>query len=104
MNACAFATIGAHDIHTICSPMWIPDSLYNKLPALYVITGLALIPIFGPSGPSLISAALLVGAGGLTAMWRFKHRQPEPEPVTTLQEEWAERKARREQQLAEMDQ
>lgn len=84
--------------------MWIPAPLYNKLPALYVIAGLALIPLFGTSGPSLLSSALLVTAGTLTAMWRFKYRQPEPEPIATPKEGWAQRKARREQILSEMDQ
>jgi hypothetical protein len=84
--------------------MWIPDPLYNKLPALYVTAGLALIPLFGPTGPCLLSAALLVAAGALTSMWRFRHRQPEPEAIATPKEEWAQRKARREQVLSEMDQ
>lgn len=84
--------------------MWIPEPIYNKLPAAYVGVGLVIVSVFGPSGPSLMSATLLIAAGSLTAVWRFKHRQPEEQVLPTPKEEWAQRKARRKQQLAEMDQ
>lgn len=84
--------------------MWIPEPIYNKLPAAYVGVGLVIVSVLGPSGPSLMSAALLVAAGSLTAVWRFKYRQPEPQALPTPRQEWQQRKARREQQLAEMDQ
>lgn len=83
--------------------MWIPEPIYNKLPATYVGAGVVLIAVLGPNGPGLISATLLIAAGSLTALWRFKYRQPEAEVLPTPKEEWAQRKARREQQLAEMD-
>ncbi len=79
--------------------MWIPDALYRKLPAIYAVAGAALIPAFGLNGPSVLSAALLVGAGALTALWRFKHRQPAELPALTPKQEWAQRRAKRDQTL-----
>ena len=76
--------------------MWIPDSIYQKLPVLYVVAGAALLPAFGLNGPSVISAAMLVAAGVLTALWRYKHRSAaEAENTTTPKDEWAQRRERR---------
>lgn len=76
--------------------MWIPDSIYKKLPALYAAAGLALLPAFGISGPSVISAAMLVAAGVLTGLWRYKHREAIKEACTsTPKDEWAQRRERR---------
>jgi len=79
--------------------MWIPDSIYRKLPAIYAAAGLALIPAFGRNGPSVVSAVLLMGAGGLTALWRFKHRQAPEQPALTPKQEWEQRRAKRDQTL-----
>lgn len=79
--------------------MWIPDAIYRKLPVIYAAVGAALIPAFGLNGPSVLSAALLIGAGALTALWRYKHRQaPEPAALTPKQE-WEQRRAKRDQSL-----
>lgn len=76
--------------------MWIPNSIYQKLPVLYAAAGMALLPTFGISGPSLISAAMLVTAGALTALWRHKHRAAIKEASTpTPKAEWAQRRERR---------
>ncbi|WP_329693390.1 hypothetical protein [Aquabacterium sp.] len=76
--------------------MWIPDSIYQKLPAIYVAAGAALVPAFGLNGPSVISAAMLVAAGVLTALWRYKHRQAaEADSTLTPKDEWAQRRERR---------
>lgn len=85
--------------------MWIPESIYNKLPALYIATGAALVPAFGFSVPSLFSALVLFTAGGLTALWRYQHRveQPEDDPQTVLRDEWAQRRDRRRQVAAEQN-
>lgn len=79
--------------------MWIPDALYRKLPVIYAATGVALIPAFGLNGPSVLSAALLMGAGALTALWRFRHRQPPVAPALSPREEWEQRRAKRVQTL-----
>jgi len=79
--------------------MWIPDAIYRKLPAIYAAAGAALIPAFGLNGPSVLSAALLVGAGVLTALWRYKHRQAPELPTLTPKQEWEQRRAKRDQTL-----
>ncbi|TAK86580.1 MAG: hypothetical protein EPO09_19565 [Aquabacterium sp.] len=76
--------------------MWIPDSIYKRLPALYAVAGAALLPAFGLNGPSVVSAAMLVAAGALTALWRYKHRSAaEAEATPTPKDEWAQRRERR---------
>lgn len=75
--------------------MWIPDTLYRKLPMIYAATGATLIPAFGLNAPSVLSALLLVGAGTLTALWRYKHRQMPTDAAPTLKQEWAQRRAKR---------
>lgn len=85
--------------------MWIPESIYSKLPALYIATGAALVPAFGFSVPSLFSALLLFTAGGLTALWRYRHRteQAEVDTGSSLRDEWAQRRERRRQAAAEQN-
>ena len=79
--------------------MWIPDSIYQKLPALYVAAGAALLPAFGLNGPSVISAALLVAAGALTALWRYKHRHTaETAAANSPKDGWAQRRERRQEE------
>ena len=76
--------------------MWIPDSIYQKLPAVYASAGVALLPAFGITGPSVISAAMLVAAGVLTALWRYKHRNAAAADSTlSHKDEWAQRRERR---------
>ncbi len=77
---------------------WIPEPLYKKLPAAYALAGCSLIAAFGPNGATAISALALFLAAGLTAWWRYQHREvsmakPESEPSRQKQE-WAQRKAR----------
>lgn len=78
--------------------MWIPDTIYRKLPMIYTATGATLIPAFGLNAPSVLSAMLLIGAGVLTALWRFKHRQIPMDAALTLKQEWAQRRAKRREQ------
>lgn len=90
--------IGEHDQQASSSSltMWIPNSIYQKLPAIYAAAGVALLPAFGISGPSVISAAMLVAAGVLTALWRYKHRAAvEAESTLSPKDEWAQRRERR---------
>lgn len=78
--------------------MWIPESIYRKLPVAYALAGSALIPVFGFSGPSAISSLMLFAAAGLTALWRYRHQdaaEPLAPPVSAVREEWAQRRARR---------
>jgi len=79
--------------------MWIPESIYRKLPAAYVLAGSALIPAFGFSGPSAISTLMLFAAAALTALWRYQHQEKdvaEPvKPSSAERDEWAQRRARR---------
>lgn len=76
--------------------MWIPDSIYKKLPALYATAGVAILPAFGITGPSVLSAAMLVTAGVLTALWRYKHRSAaEADSTLSPKDEWAQRRERR---------
>lgn len=53
--------------------MWISNYWYEKLPALYVGAGLAGLLLIG--APAAFSATLLIGAGALTAWWRYDHRK-----------------------------
>lgn len=76
--------------------MWIPNSIYQKLPMLYAAAGVALLPAFGLTGPSVISATMLVAAGVLTALWRYKHRAAaEADSTLSPKDEWAQRRERR---------
>lgn len=53
--------------------MWISNYWYEKLPALYASAGLAGLLLIGL--PAAFSAVLLIGAGALTAWWRYEHRR-----------------------------
>lgn len=53
--------------------MWISNYWYEKLPALYAGAGLAGLLLIGK--PAAFSALLLIGAGALTAWWRYDHRR-----------------------------
>jgi hypothetical protein len=75
--------------------MWIPDYLYKLLPFFYVLAGAALFPIFGFSGPSVGSALLLLTAGILTALWRYKHQQVDKPAAPTARDQWEKRKNQR---------
>lgn len=83
--------------------MWIPESIYRKLPALYALAGAALIPVFGFSGPSAISALMLFAASGLTALWRRQHQQAsagQAQPGSHRpRDEWAQRRVRRHERM-----
>lgn len=82
--------------------MWIPEPIYRKLPAVYVVAGASLIPAFGFSGPSAISALMLFAAAGLTALWRYRHQSTGTpvEPIKSeVHKEWAQRRARRLQSM-----
>lgn len=52
--------------------MWIPDSLYRKMPVLYAAGGVMTVGLFGMRSPSVLSALLLFGAAGVTWRWRAK--------------------------------
>lgn len=76
--------------------MWIPDSLYKVLPFIYALAGAALIPIFGFSGPSMLSAILLLTASVLTTLWRYRNLEETQATHTPSQrDEWEKRKDRR---------
>lgn len=80
--------------------MWIPESLYKVLPFIYAIAGAALIPIFGFSGPSLCSAILLLSAGILTSLWRYRNQEDAPTPLaSSVRDEWEKRKENRTQSM-----
>lgn len=77
---------------------WIPEPIYKTLPAAYTVAGVALLAAFGLDGPAALSALMLFSAAGLTAWWRYQHREDiEPEvPLaqSRAKEEWAQRRAR----------
>ncbi|MDI1259010.1 hypothetical protein [Aquabacterium sp.] len=76
--------------------MWIPDSLYKLLPFVYALVGAALIPIFGFSGPSMVSAILLLAASVLTTLWRYRPQDDAPKAMSpSVRDEWEKRKERR---------
>ncbi len=52
--------------------MWISQFWYEKLPAIYIVSGAAVMPAFGK--PAALSAALLMAAGALTWYWRRSYR------------------------------
>jgi hypothetical protein len=54
--------------------IWVPGWLYNKLPLVYVLAGIASLAFFGFAGPSVMSSALLFVAAVLTYNWRRKRR------------------------------
>ncbi len=83
--------------------MWIPESIYRCLPVLYVAAGGALVPAFGRSGPSMMSAGVLVAAGVLTGVWRYRHRSEQAAPTITPRDEWAQRRAKRRQPELDME-
>lgn len=75
--------------------MWIPESLYKVLPFIYAVAGAALIPLFGFSGPSMLSAILLLTASVLTTLWRYRNLE-ESTPITpSVRDEWEKRRERR---------
>lgn len=54
--------------------IWVPGWLYEKLPLVYVVAGIASLFFFGFAGPSALSTALLFVAAVLTYTWRRKRR------------------------------
>jgi hypothetical protein len=77
--------------------MWIPELLYKILPFVYALVGAALISLFGFSGPSMISAVMLLTASVMITLWRYRpqngaRRSPANDKV---RDEWKKRKARR---------
>ncbi|MDO9236774.1 MAG: hypothetical protein Q7U28_12195 [Aquabacterium sp.] len=83
--------------------MWLPDSIYRILPAAYAVTGVALVPLFGFSGPAVISSAMLLAAALLTTVWRYTHperKTPSSAPTASdVRDEWAQRRLRREESM-----
>lgn len=76
--------------------MWIPEALYKLLPFIYALAGAALIPIFGFSGPSMLSAILLLAASVLTMLWRYRPQDDAPKAMPpSVRDEWEKRKERR---------
>lgn len=75
--------------------MWIPESLYKVLPFIYAVAGAALIPIFGFSGPSMLSAILLLTASVLTTLWRHRNVEESAPMTPSIRDEWEKRKDRR---------
>jgi hypothetical protein len=75
--------------------MWIPESLYKVLPFVYALAGAALIPLFGFSGPSMMSAILLLTASVLTTLWRYRSQDEAPIEAPSYKDEWEKRKERR---------
>lgn len=77
--------------------MWIPESLYKLLPFVYALAGAALIPIFGFSGPSMLSAILLLAASVLTTLWRYRPQDDAAKAsmAPSVRDEWEKRKERR---------
>lgn len=54
--------------------MHLPQPLYNALPALYVVSGLATLVAERGNLVGIASAAVLIAAGAIIATWRFQHR------------------------------
>ncbi|MGH6646500.1 hypothetical protein [Aquabacterium sp.] len=80
----------------MASTMWIPESLYKVLPFIYALAGAALIPLFGFSGPSMLSALLLLTASVLTTLWRYRSQEEVPAAAPlSAKDEWEKRKERR---------
>ena len=81
--------------------MWIPQTLYRILPLIYLLAGAALFAIFGLQLASTVSAVLLFSAAALTALWRYQHRDENADANQgpTPKEQWAERRARRTQNM-----
>ncbi|UUX95547.1 hypothetical protein [Aquabacterium sp. J223] len=50
--------------------MWLPQWLYERLPALYAVLGAWCLWLSGRSSIALMSAALLFSAAGLVHWWR----------------------------------
>lgn len=75
--------------------MWIPESLYKVLPFIYAVAGAALIPLFGFSGPSMLSAILLLTASVLTTLWRYRNLEESAPATPSVRDEWEKRKERR---------
>jgi hypothetical protein len=53
--------------------MWISSYWYEKLPALYAGAALLSLALLGT--PAGFSAAVLMGAAGLTSWLRYSHRR-----------------------------
>lgn len=75
--------------------MWIPQSVYKVLPFVYALTGAALIPLFGFSGPSMVSALMLLTASVLTTLWRYRSQEESAPMAPSIRDEWEKRKERR---------
>ena len=54
--------------------MWISEFWYEKLPAIYVLSGLLVLTAFGPKSPAALSAVLLFAAAMLIRSWRSNAR------------------------------
>jgi hypothetical protein len=54
--------------------MLIPGWLYERLPLVYAVGGVASFYLLGVEGPGALSGPLLIAAGVLTALRRHNHR------------------------------
>jgi hypothetical protein len=50
--------------------MWIPETLYKSLPAVYATGGAACLLVSGWQGPALLSGAALLAAAATISIWR----------------------------------
>jgi hypothetical protein len=53
---------------------WVPGWLYERLPLVYLLAGIASLSLFDFAGPNVISSTLLFVAAVLTYTWRRKRR------------------------------
>lgn len=54
--------------------MWISETWYERLPALYAVAGLLTLALLGQHRAAQMSTMLLLGAAGLVRHWRRVHR------------------------------
>jgi hypothetical protein len=54
--------------------MWIPDPLYEWLPAIYAGTGIGSVAVLGVKSPAPVSAFLLMGAATAIMVMRRRYR------------------------------
>jgi hypothetical protein len=70
--------------------MWLPQWLYEGLPAIYIAAGAAALAMFGHASPAIVSAFLLFLAAVMVANWRRVSRRA----VALVEREQASRTAR----------
>ncbi len=72
----------------------LPTPLYQAVPAVYAMTGAALVPTFGNSIPIVVSTVMLVAAGCTAMLKRHTHKE-EMDMAVRIRSQWAQRRQRR---------